>query len=165
MGVNLLSNGGFETGGSGGNTFASWTNDNGDGTIADEGTLILGGAHAAKLTAGASANTFLYQIRTVTPGLTYTYSFWTRGDGTRSGRYGVFDNTHSAWLVGFNTSTGVAGTTYALVNRSFQAPAGCTQVALYCQCPATNAGIAYFDDVSLEVKPRRTAAYKLLMAR
>jgi len=142
-------NPGFETAGAGApDFFASWTEVAGDGAIADEGALVHSGAHAAKLTAGATANTELWQNFTVTPGLTYRLSFWTRGDGTNGGRYRVYDVTHAADIIS-STSTGVTGAVYTLVAVPFTAPAGCVTVRVYLRCPLLNGGICYFDDVSV----------------
>jgi hypothetical protein len=150
----LLVNGGFETAGAGGaDVFGTWAEGASDGAIADEASLVHGGSHAVKLTAGAATNTRVYTSATVTPGVSYTLTFWTRGDGTRAGRYLIYDNTNAANIVA-TTSTGVTGTTYTQVSYTFTAPAGCTTVLVTLLCPATNGGIAYFDDVSL----KRTSA-------
>src|SRR3972149_3921648 len=53
-----LANGGFETAGAGGaDVWGSWTETAGDGALANETTLVHGGADAAKSTAGATDHT------------------------------------------------------------------------------------------------------------
>jgi hypothetical protein len=147
--VDLIVNGGFETAGAGApDYFGTWAETAGDGAIADEGVIINAGSHAAKLTAGATANTFVSQDIVVRAGITYNFSFYTRGDGTNSGRYGVYDLSNTADLIA-QITTGIAGTTYTKFQVSFTTPAGCISVRVYVSCPAINTGIAYFDDVSV----------------
>lgn len=151
----LVLNNGFETAGAGGaDVWTVWSETAGDGAIADTTTAgeFHGGAHAAKLTAGATPASSPRIAQTsivVVPGVTYTFSFWTRGDGTYAGRYSVYDATHSSNIKS-TTSTGITDTNYAQVSYSFAAPAGCLLVTLYLYCPSTTGGIAYFDDVSLK---------------
>jgi hypothetical protein len=159
--VELIGNGGFETAGAGGaDVFDVWTEAAGTGAIADEGELVHGGSHAAKLTAGATANTTLRPSNAssldatgaglvgVFPGMRCTLSFWTRGDGANAGRYAVYDNSNGAYIR-TTVSSGVTGTTYTRVSYSFTVPAGCYAVQVTLFCPAAEGGIAYFDDVSL----------------
>jgi hypothetical protein len=89
-----------------------------------------------------------YQNIVVTPGGLGILTFWTKGDGSKAGRYSIYDVTHSADIVAA-TSTGVTAATYAQVTASFQVPAGCSQIRIRLQAPST-AGIAYFDDVALQ---------------
>lgn len=148
LGNELLSNTGFETAGGGDpDFFGSWTENAGDGAIADSATAQAG-THAAALTAGATANTYIYQSATVTPGRTYRVSFWTRGDATNDGRYRVYDVTNTTFLIAA-TATGVTAATYAYKEQTFVAPVGCVSLRVYLNCPLTNAGIAYFDTVSI----------------
>ena len=149
-----LSNVGFETAGAGGaDVFGSWVEAAGDGAIADETTAMHGGAHAAKLTAGATpaSTPSLYQeITPVVPGHGYNVSFWTKGDGSNAGRWGLWDATNEAWLTNYNTiSTGVTGDWYEKEAQVW-APAGCLALRIYFFAPAVEGGIAYFDDVSIE---------------
>jgi len=146
--VDIL-NGGFETAGAGGaDVWATWAETAGDGALANETTIVHGGSDAAKVTAGATANTKVAQTCGVIPGHVYTLSFWTRGDGTNGGRYGVYDVSNSADIVAA-VATGVTGTTYTQKTATFIAPAGCISVRIDLWCPTTNTGIAYFDDVSM----------------
>ena len=128
--------------------FEDWTENAGTGTVAVETTNVYEGSSAAKLTAGSSADTYLYQDFEVIKGSDYTLSFYTRGDGTYGGRYRVYDVTNSADITA-TTATGVTGTTYTAVDADFTAPASCTRVRVYFYCPSTNTGIAYFDYASI----------------
>lgn len=158
--VELIGNGGFETAGGGGADIWALTWETaGTGALADETTLVHGGGHAAKLTAGSSANTCIKLensggigsgLINVIPGLSCTLTFWTRGDGTYAGRYSIYDNTNSTFIRTVVT-TGVAGTTYAQVSYSFTVPAACYAIQVTLWCPSTNTGISYFDDVSMIV--------------
>lgn len=144
----LVVNGGFETTGAGGaDAFGTWAETAGDGAIADEGAIVNAGSHAAKLTAGATTNTTLAQTFTVIPGKTYTLSVYARGDGTYSGRYAFYDNTHAVYI---KTATTVAQTAAEYANKTFTviAPPGCLSLIVYLLCPADNTGIAYFDTIS-----------------
>lgn len=146
---NVAANGDFElfpySGG-------SWNLTNADGTAEDETTLVYDGAHALKLTAGATAmtraTTYGYSVNKVTPGQTYTLSFYTRGDGTNAGRYQIRDVTN-AGVIKDLTTTGITSTTYTLYSTTFVAPAGCVDAAITFYCPTANGGIAYFDNAQI----------------
>ena len=141
-----LANCGFETAGAGGaDVFASWTESASDGAIARDTTPNTG-TYGAKLTAGASVNTQVYQAFTCAPGRNYTLRFWTRGDATYAGQYAIYDVTNAKNIVGV-TTTGITAATYAEFTKTFTAPPGCTSVRPYLRCPSTSGGIAYFDDV------------------
>ena len=156
--VDIL-NGGFETAGAGGaDVWATWAETAGDGALANETTIVHGGSDAAKVTAGATANTKVAQTCGVIPGHVYTLSFWTRGDGTNGGRYGVYDVSNSADIVAA-VATGVTGTTYTQKTATFIAPAGCISVRIDLWCPTTNTGIAYFDDVSMPGPGKHNGVY------
>lgn len=170
--VDLIENGGFETAGAGGaDVWGTWIETVGDGAIADEGTLVHGGSHAAKLTAGATRNTVIRPSNissaniyatnqiAVTAGVSYTLSFWTRGDGTNAGRYSIYDQNNAAFIRS-TVTTGVTGTSYTQVTYPFTAPAGCFQILITLWCPNVNAGVAYFDDVSLTANQPYSGVYQ-----
>ncbi len=155
--VNLLLNGNFETAGAGGaDVFAVWDDVAGDGVIAVEGALVHGGAAAAKLTSGPSVNTWLRQgptqqtVMYVIPGYTYTLNIYTRGDGSNSGRYAIYNETAGAYLTPL-TSLAVPGTAYTLKSYPIVIPAGCYALRIYLAGPSVNGGVCYFDDVSLTI--------------
>lgn len=150
-GVEMLTNGGFETDGAGGaDVFAGWTETAGDGAIAKTTTAgeFNGGAAAAKLTTGASVNTLVKQNIVAIPGNVYRLTFYTRGDGTHGGGYNVYDTTNSAFIV-TNTATGVTGTSYQAVTVTFTAPAACVTVTINLKCGAVAADVVYYDDVAV----------------
>jgi hypothetical protein len=159
--VEMIDNGDFETAGAGGaDVWDCWTESVGTGVIADEGALVHGGEHAAKLTAGASGNTVVRPssassasaagagVIAVIPGMECTLKFWTRGDGTNPGRYSIYDNTNGVFIRATGT-TGVTGTAYEQVTYSFTVPAGCYAIQITLWCPSAEGGVSYFDDVSL----------------
>lgn len=76
-----------------------------------------------------------------------TLDFWTRGDGTYAGRYGVYDVTNSAWITAL-TSTGVTSTTWTQVTTSFNIPNTCLRYRIQLETSSTNSSTAWFDDVS-----------------
>jgi len=148
----LITNGSFETAGGGGaDVFASWTETASDGAIADEGTIVYAGNHAAKLTAGAGVNTIIQQEITTgfTVGKRLKIAFFARGDGDYGGRYQVeyYDGSYHDLIA--TTATKITGTTYTYVANSAYIPAGTTKLRITLWCPSTNAGIAYFDYVSV----------------
>ena len=150
----LLSNVGFETpGGGGADVFLNWSESAGDGAVARTTTAgeFRSGVAACKITTGPTYNTFIQQNFAVVPGVSYTLNFWSRGDGTNTGRYNVYDITNSQAIISL-TSTNVPGTTYALVSRTFQAPAGCILAQIQFVCTSGAGGIGYFDDVSCKRK-------------
>lgn len=151
-GSELIVNGGFETAGLGGaDVFGTWIETAGDGAISDETTLFHGGAHAAKLTSGATpiASPQLMGTIAVTPNGSYYFSFWTRGDGTNSGRYSVRDATNDVSIVASSQTNNIT-TTYQLVTLQFTAPATCSSVWIFLKAPNVTGGIVYFDDVSVK---------------
>ena len=159
MAVNLIFNPGFEVA-----SQADWTKTVSDGAIADETTLVHSGAHAVKITAGTSHNTKMTQNIPLVPGVPYSFSFWTRGDGTYGGRYSILDANHvGVYIVGALTATGVTGTAYKQVVFTFVAPPACTLITLELDCPATTAGIVYFDDLSLIGAPVPYATKYILL--
>lgn len=162
-GAEELVNGGFETAGGGGaDIWGTWVETAGDGALADEVVLVHGGAHAAKVTAGPTLNTKVAETIAVVPGLAKTLLIWTAGDGVHAGRYRVYDVTHGADIVPV-TSTGVVAAVYAQVPVTFSVPFGCTSIRLDLMCPATNGGIAYFDDISQKSTVRFNGAEGTLL--
>ncbi len=150
-GYNIIDNPGFEALGTGGaNVFDRWGHSAGNGTI--EATTVAAevyaGTYAAKLTAGVSANTLIFNIFPCTSGLVYNLSFYTRGDGVNAGRYVVYDQTNGQFIRN-TTSTSVTSTTYSQVTFQFTAPVNCVNLQLQFYCPALSTGIAYFDNISL----------------
>ena len=123
---NILQNGNFEnypySGG-------DWNFIQGDGTAADDATTMYKGAHALKLTSGASSNTFVYASAntTVNASTRYTISFYTKGDGTNAGRFKVRDFSNNQDIINLK-STGITSTTYTLYTETFTTPVGCRAI-------------------------------------
>ena len=157
--VELLIDGGFEVAGGGGaDVFRWWLEGAGDGAIANEASLVHGGAHALKLTSGPNANTQVGQLFLCTPGKEITFSFWTRGDGTHGGRYYLV-NANPYGIAKALAATGITGTDYELFTFTYTPPAGVNEVILRLYGPAENGGIAYFDDASAMAVADCTAGY------
>lgn len=151
LGSNLVLNGGFEAAGGGGaDVFANWVETAGGtgSSITNDTVVFHGGAHAVKLTSGSlGASPSVSQVFTITGGVSYSLSFWTRGDGSAAGLYAVWDVTNSSWIT-TATSTGVSAATWTKVYVTFKPPAGCTSVQVYFYA-ATGSHFAHFDDVNL----------------
>jgi len=152
----VVFNGGFETGtltdDDGNNDdFDNWTEVNDASNLTEATATVHGGSHALKLTqaAGGQDTRVVSDTSVTIPGETMLLSFWTRGDGTYAGRYGVYDATHAAWIVEL-VSTGVTGTVYTEVTNSFVVPSGCVALNLVLRAPSDTGGVAYFDDVTLK---------------
>ena len=152
LGSEQLSNPGFETPGAGGaDIWANWTEVAGTGALANETVNVNSGSDAAKLTAGAGADTAIYQEDTArTAGEICLVSFFAAGDGTNAGHYSIKDETNGTWLRNY-VSTGVTSTTYAQVDVFVEVPAGCTAIRVYFWCPPVNGAHCFVDDASLKV--------------
>jgi hypothetical protein len=152
-------NGDFETAGGGGaDIWGTWVETAGDGAIAAETDNPYWGTESAKLTAGATANTEITQASITTIESTkYYLTFWTKGDGTNAGRYSIYDVSNAGYI-DTNVSTGITGTDWKKVQFSFTTPASCIQIRIELECPATNGGIAWFDQVSVDGYPVEVAS-------
>lgn len=152
LGSELGLNIGFESAGGGDpDFFADWVEDAGNGAIADEGSLVHTGSHAAKLTAGNLYNTF---VRTpninTTVGDHIKLGFYCRADGGGgSPRCRIWDVTGASWITSLIVS-GITGTTYTLFETCFTMPAGCSQFRVYLYCIDVVGSIAYFDDITIK---------------
>ena len=146
-----LVNGGFETAGAGGaDIWDIWTERASDGALADEVSIIYGGGHSAKMTAGAGLDTWVNSASIpVIPGETLTINLWAYGDGTHSGRYAIYNETTSSYIQAL-TSIGTADASWTNKILTQVIPANCAGVKIYLACPATAAAVVYFDDVSVK---------------
>jgi hypothetical protein len=145
VGVNAVTNGNFEALAS---PFDDWTNRVSDGAIADETVIVHGGSHSLRLTAGASVDTWVTQDISVQPGSRGDLVIWVRGDGTYSGRYAILNQSVGGFITPL-TSLNVTAATWTEKTIALSIPADCSEIRLYIACPATNTGIAYFDDIVL----------------
>lgn len=153
-GAELVSNGdlelhdGTEDDGTSDN-FTDWTNvgvNDGSGDKLEATATVNGGSYAAKMT-NTTSGPYMHQTITTIAGETYEFTFYTRGDATRQGRYGVYDVTNTTWLIADGTLTGVSGVTYTKITVSFVA--GSTSTRLYIEASA-GPGAVYFDDISVK---------------
>jgi hypothetical protein len=83
---------------------------------------------------GASSNG--QQSTPVTPGATYTLSFWAKDvSGTTGSGYGIYDESNSAYLAahGFSSAwpSAINTSTYTKQTITFTAPANCTSARLW----------------------------------
>jgi len=150
-GANNVSNNGFETAGAGGaDIWDTWAETAGDGALANETTIVHAGSDAAKLTAGASTNTYVRQsVAGLSASTMYRLSFYTRTDGSSLAvRFGVYDTDNSDWIIPIQAAT-TTGTSYTFESYFFTTPVGCTNIRVDFQCPDNDGDIAYLDNVSV----------------
>jgi hypothetical protein len=148
--VELLTNPGFESGS--GDAFTGWELQIADGDAISEDTSIFhGGSRSVKprYGSGMGVPTFIYQDVAVAAGTTINFEFYSRGDGTRAGRYMVDDLQNGTDIITW-TSTGNTTTEFKKVSGSFVVPEGCTTIRFELGAP-TAAGSAYYDDASMWV--------------
>jgi hypothetical protein len=145
----LLTNPGFELGS--GDTFTGWELQTADGdAITEELSSVNGGSRAVKCTYGSgSLATYVYQDVSAMAGTTVYFEFYSRGDGTRAGRYMVDDLESGIDIIEW-TSTGNTAVEYQKVSGSFTVPEGCTSIRFQLGAP-TAVGSAYYDDASMWV--------------
>src|SRR3972149_536413 len=90
---NVLTDGGFETAGGGGDdVFDAWEENTPDspGTdIARDTVVFYAGAASAKVRNTVNANVWVSQTNTVVPGHVYSLRARCRGDGSHSGRFAI----------------------------------------------------------------------------
>jgi len=147
----LAANNSFEIAGYYGDVLAEWPETPANGSVTQDATAHAG-SFAAKLVAGSTGNdTLIQRYATCNPGDIFTFSFYTRGDGTNAGRYAAYDDTGAAYIQAI-TSTAVTGTSYTQVTVDITAPAGCNSVSFYLMAPpvAALSPAAYFDSVSIK---------------
>lgn len=85
---------------------------------------------------------------TVTPGASMTLTYWAKGDGTNQGKHGVFDVTHSAYIIAL-VGNGVTAAAWTLVTVPFTVPTGCTSVSVILYRTDTALARTFFDDTDL----------------
>lgn len=147
----MVLNPSFEIVGAGGaDVWTDWDERASDGAVANETTLVNSGTDAAKLTQGAALVTDITQTITVTPEEAMTLTFYTAGDGVKSGRYKIYDVTNSADIVAI-TDTGIPASAYSQITKPFTVPVACTSIRVDFYPGGISGNIAYFDDVSLGV--------------
>lgn len=158
-GTELVLNNGFEnyiTNGAN-QEFTSWTNIiNGDANVLAD--LHDGSACVKCIANGAEGGTVDFgaveQEITVLPGMEYTLSFWTRGDGAHDGQFRIRDadiGDANGNLINLQ-DTNVTAATWTQVSMVFTTPQITTSILIRFLSPADGSGAyALFDDVSLQV--------------
>jgi hypothetical protein len=140
----------FETAGGGGaDVFGSWTESASDGAIADGTTEAYRGDSCAKLTAGVSVDTHLWQQIThgLSAGDSYSLKFWTKGDGSAaSSRFRLWDVENAGWINAL-TDTGVTANYWTQATYTDTIPSGCTNIQIFLYCADTNTEVVYFDQI------------------
>jgi len=150
FGATKISNGGFETPGAGGaDIWANWAETAGDGALADEIVIFQAGAHSAKITAGASSNTYVRQTTAaVTASTLYRLSWYDYAANSEALRFLVYDVSNAADIIALTTGSNVtAGWVQQMAY--FTTPVGCISARIDFRSPATNGNIVYLDTVSV----------------
>ena len=140
-GDNVIINGDFE------NDLVEWH------VLSTEGTVTITsisheGSKAALFTrtSGTSFTSMkIYQDAVIISGVYYEFSFYTRGDGTDSGLWSLYDVTNSTYYQNY-ISTGVAGTSYTKVTFMFVSN-GISVRPQFVANNNTNLATIYYDDV------------------
>jgi hypothetical protein len=163
--TDLITNGGFETvtGTDDDGTqddFGTWDEAGCVATSKLEATTLnkKGGTRSLMITTGSDSSCAI--IANNIPWIaskSYTLTFWTRGDGTNSGRYFIYDNAASkylqadgiSWGSSYFFDTGVTGTDWTLISRTILAPSVTTTFNLRLISDGTVGAVVYFDDVSV----------------
>ena len=150
--ANLILNPSFETV-SAGPDWDNWAEDDQGGQQADETSITYSGSHAVKLICtDVGENAWVYQDISVSDEVYYTLTFYTRGDGTYSGRYRIQDITGTPSDIQSETNTGITGTNYTKVTKVFKTPVSCDTIRIFFISQSTATGAyAYFDSASLEL--------------
>lgn len=130
--ANLVLNPNFETAGGGGaDVFANWTESSGDGAIARDTVEFFTGVASAKLTAGASMNTQIYQDITVTAGARYAFSIRFMGYGFR---YRIANLTAGGDVIPLTEVNSSIDTEWRKFSLPVDIPTGCVSIRLFLRC-------------------------------
>jgi hypothetical protein len=106
--------------------------------------LVANGSVTANQTVGPDGNLsgdnfsvsgsfgILRQVATVTPGVTYTFSFWAKNVDATAAFYRAYDQTNVSDIVGATSYfSAISTNAWTRVHFTFTAPAGCTSVGVY----------------------------------
>jgi hypothetical protein len=87
---------------------------------------------AAKINNTTGLESNVAQTVSVTPGASYTFSFYAKNNGGLTSNYRIFNLTGGADIVGVTSYfSQINGSTWSVINVPFTAPAGCTQAIVY----------------------------------
>jgi LmbE family N-acetylglucosaminyl deacetylase len=91
-----------------------------------------GTTHATRAVSGGTGHALRQLVGGITPGATYTFSFFARNDGGAAASYSVYDDTHGADIVAPTSYlSGLGPVGFTRVSVTFTVPAGCTGVGVY----------------------------------
>lgn len=136
----LCLNPSFETAGGGGaDVFANWVEYAGTGSIVRDSTYKQQGVYSCRLTAGTSFDTNITQQFDVNEGEGFTFSFYSRNsNGSYRGRYGVYDNDNTSWIIPLTACGGT--TVFSQLTVTFSVPTGSKLITIYFYCPGSGSG-------------------------
>jgi len=150
-GDNLIVNGGFEVAGGGGaDVFGTWLETAGAGAIQRDTSVFRSGVASCKI---ISNNTFFdCYIRTpdivVVPNTMYMITNNLRGDGSNGVCYGLYDQTHSAWIRNYQRCYRIS-TDFVRRDILFYAPSGCSAIRLFYFIDNVVGSTAFLDDLTM----------------
>ncbi len=153
---NLIANGSFESYSGGGlddglaDTFTGWSHTSNEGR-AEATATAKEGSIAVKLVRTSGSTIYQNKVYTevsVTAGRNYTLKFYTRGDGTNSGWFSIYDISNSSYIINY-TSTGISGTAYQAYEYSFTTPSGCSDIRIQLANGTGSGSVVYYDYVFL----------------
>jgi hypothetical protein len=134
--------------------FQGWTTDDTDDGSGRSVLAVTPGrdsGHAVKITSDSGAYyPYIYRDVTVTPGMQYTLSYWTKGDGGDGQIMCVVSwPTGSKDFITFDTMQ--TATAWGQFTHVIDIPSGVTTIrlAFYLHYPTASPATAYMDDVSL----------------
>ena len=135
---------------------------NTSGLIYTAATGFDGVTKNSLVTIGNVGNRLRTNGNAVTPGTTYTFSFYAKLGTATGNRYAVYD-VSNATLIGSSIiyDNQLNATTYTKVSVSFTAPAGCTQVYPYLMNGNTTTGTIFLDAAQLELGSSATSYQKV----
>jgi hypothetical protein len=159
--MQMLTNGSFDTfTGTADNgvtdTFAGWTNYPGSGTPGIIEAVTEGTGVACQLTVGSQGVAYVAAQTKLPAGSRCRGSIRARGDGTNAGEWSVYSPSAAAFVNdidgGGRITTGVTGTSWQTLTRTWDVPASITdaELRLYGKVGTTGA-VCAFDDVQVTV--------------
>lgn len=139
--------------------FANWTkNDTANGnhgtaSIATAAGEFYSGTKACKLVADPvtyyETMPWIHRDTTLLPSTNYRLSFWSRGDGTNTGKYFVQDKTTNTAITPTDVSFGNTSDTWQLTTFDFTTPAGASNVRVFLQSSGAIGSTLWIDECFL----------------
>ena len=160
IGSNLVVNHSFEIAGTG--AFATWVEDtdSGNAIITQSSTVAQAGTYSCRIESvvGGESVGNVTQTIAVEAGATYHLHFWTRtnhGYASEQGRFAVYDEDNSQWIISRENVGAFSGTSWGLVTRIFNVPRNCASITIYlyqnidATDPIGGDSYVYYDNVTL----------------